>query len=235
VIAKKKEKQIHKGKMSSVNLTDLVVALLHQVAGPCHRHRGRHSGWCHRHQAPAPPPSALAPSNPRVLERTPSPSSDRLAYRSMEPSGHDASPRGCHGRQSAIHRWGPFPNPIVPAARALSWGHEGEEEGKEDEEEPRQISVVLGLLQRPLTCQMVRKTISLRGGPQGQLAPRTTTSPASPSPSLVMHPALAPPPCEASASGSDMPPDLKILCGNRIIRQLAHFTSPIGKGRAPGS
>jgi hypothetical protein len=59
--------------MHSINLTDLIVALLHQVAGPRHRHYGRGGGWRHRHHAPAPSPPALAPSNLRVLKRPPSP------------------------------------------------------------------------------------------------------------------------------------------------------------------
>jgi hypothetical protein len=68
----------------------------------------------------------------------------------------------------AIHGWGTCPNLVAPAVGSLSQGHEGEEEGQEKEEETRQIPVVPGLLQRPLTHRMVMKTIGPRG--RGPLA-----------------------------------------------------------------
>jgi hypothetical protein len=47
-------------------LTDLIVALLQEVAGPCHHHRGRRGGRCHRRMVVAPtspplPPPSSAP------------------------------------------------------------------------------------------------------------------------------------------------------------------------------
>jgi hypothetical protein len=112
--AKNREQQIHKGKIPSANLTDMVVALLHQVASPRHRCHGRHGGRHHRCQAPAPTPSTSTPSNPRFLERPLSPSLDRLTYRSMEPSDHDASPSGRHGHPCV---------PLMVGARALTRLH----------------------------------------------------------------------------------------------------------------
>jgi hypothetical protein len=86
-------------------LTDLIVALLHHVASP--HHRDRRGGRCHRWPTPAPPqpPMTSATPNPRVFEWPPSPSPERLSYRPMEPSDHDASPRGRHGHPCVIHGW----------------------------------------------------------------------------------------------------------------------------------
>jgi hypothetical protein len=150
----------------------------------------------------------------------------------MERLDHDALPRGHHGHLCAIPGWGSCPHPVAPTVRSLTQGHEGEEEG---EEEPRQILVVPGLLQRPLTHRMTRKNVGPRGRPQGLLAPRNTTPPASPTPSLIVPPASEPPPSESGPLGSDTPPDLKDSCGNRIIQWLARFASPAGKGHALGS
>jgi hypothetical protein len=145
-ISPRTEHKIHKGKISSVNLTDVIVALLHRVAVPRHCRRGRRGGQHHRCPTFALTPPASAPSKPRVLERNMSPSPDRSAYWPMEPSDHDTSPRGYHGHPCVIQGCDPCPNLVAPAVGSSSWGHEGEEEGEEDEEELRQISVVLGLL-----------------------------------------------------------------------------------------
>jgi hypothetical protein len=59
--------EIHKGKMPSV--IDVIVALLHRVTGPRHCRHSRGGGWHHRRPASALTATALAPSNPRVLER----------------------------------------------------------------------------------------------------------------------------------------------------------------------
>jgi hypothetical protein len=70
---------------------------------------------------------------------------------------------------------------------------------------------------------------------QGPLAPRTTTPPALPTPSLAAPPPPVPPPIKADPSTSGTPLDLKSMCGNRVIRWLACFAAPTGKCRAPGS
>jgi hypothetical protein len=123
--------------MPGRDLTDLIVALLHHVTSPRHHCRGSRGGRCHRRPTPPQPPAASATPNPRVLERFPSPSLDRPAYRPMEPSDHDASPRGRHGCPCTTHGWGMCPNPIAPVVRSSSRELEGEEE---EEEEPRRIS-----------------------------------------------------------------------------------------------
>jgi hypothetical protein len=148
----------------------------------------------------------------------------------MEPLDHDTSLRGHHGRPCAVHGWGPCFNPIAPAVGSLSQGHEGEDEGEEDEEESRQISVMPRLLQQPLTHWTARKTIFPRGRPHGPLAPRTTTPLASLSSSLTAPPASVPPTSEVVPSGSGTLLDLKSPCDNCIIRRLARFASPTGKG-----
>jgi hypothetical protein len=94
-------------------LTDLILALLHSVAGPRHHRHGRRGGRCHRCSAPAPahpPPLPSAPPCSWVLERAPSPSPDWPTYRSMEPSDPNTSPWGPRGRSCAVHGWGPCPN-----------------------------------------------------------------------------------------------------------------------------
>jgi hypothetical protein len=98
------------GKMPSSALTDLIVALLHELAGPCHRHRhGRHGGRRHRRTAvapasPPPPPPSVAPHR-RVLKRPPSPSPDRSVNRLLL-SYPDAHPRGLSGRAVCPPRLG---------------------------------------------------------------------------------------------------------------------------------
>jgi hypothetical protein len=59
--------EIHKGKMPSI--IHVIVVLLHRVTGPRRRRRSRGGGWHHRRPASALTATALAPSNPRVLER----------------------------------------------------------------------------------------------------------------------------------------------------------------------
>jgi hypothetical protein len=114
-------------RMPRMDLTDLIVALLHCVAAPCHRRRGCRGGRCHRRPAPAPPQTLMASAtpNPRVLERPPSPSPDRSAYWPMEPSDRNASPRGRQGRPCAVHGWGPCPYPVALAVGSSSRGYEG--------------------------------------------------------------------------------------------------------------
>jgi hypothetical protein len=71
----------------------------------------------------------------------------------MEPSNHDASPRGRQGRPCAVHGWGTCPNRVAPAVESSSWGQEGDAEGEEEddeEEEPHEIWVLTGLVQGPL-------------------------------------------------------------------------------------
>jgi hypothetical protein len=104
------------GKMSRQDLINLIVTPLHSVAGPCHLHRGRRGGRCHRRPvlASAPPqplPSAIP--HHRVLEQPPSPSLDWSAYRPMEPSDPNTSPWGRQGRPCVIHGWGPCPNQVA--------------------------------------------------------------------------------------------------------------------------
>jgi hypothetical protein len=110
-------------RMPSTNLSDFVLAMLHQITGPRCRHCG---GRCHHCQVPASsvsthpsggntrartsgtatqPPPASAPSRPRVLKRPSSPSPDRPVYRAMEPSDNDVSPRSHRGHPCAIHGW----------------------------------------------------------------------------------------------------------------------------------
>jgi hypothetical protein len=105
--------------MPSRALADLIVALLHEVAGPHHSRRG---GRRHRRSAvaPASPPplSTLVVPHRRVLERPPSPSPDRPM------------------------------NQVTPVHDPSSSIHQGEEEGGEEDDE-RQISVVTGSVGAP--------------------------------------------------------------------------------------
>jgi hypothetical protein len=102
----------------------------------------------------------------------PSPSPDRPAYRSMEPSYPDASLWGRRGRPCAVHGWGPCPNRVALAHVPLSSGQQGEAVREEDE--LHQILTVTGLVQASLTHRMARISISPRGQHQGPLALRTT-------------------------------------------------------------
>jgi hypothetical protein len=198
--------------MTSRELTDFIVALLHNVAYPCHRRHSCCGGWHHRHPAPASAQLLSSPSAPphsRVLERPMSPSPDRPVYRPIEPSNPNASPWGCRGCPCVVHGWG--------------------------QDEPHQISVVTGLVHASLTRRTARISIGPRGRPQGPLAPRTTTPPTSSTPSLVAPLPSALPSIEAGPSGSGTLLDLKSSCGNRVLRQFTLFTAPISKGRSPGS
>jgi hypothetical protein len=80
------------GKMPSRALTDLIIALLHEVC--CGRHGGRH----HRRSAiaptsPPPLPTSAAPHR-KVMERPLSPSPDRLVNWPLVLLDPDAHPRG---------------------------------------------------------------------------------------------------------------------------------------------
>jgi hypothetical protein len=121
------------GTMSSSALTDLIIALLHEVAGPHRRHHhGRRGGWRHRHSAvapvsPPPPPPSTVPHR-RVLEWPPSPSPDRPVSRSLL-SDLDAHPRGHQGWPCAIHGWD-CPNRAAPVHDPSSSSRQEEEKMK---------------------------------------------------------------------------------------------------------
>jgi hypothetical protein len=77
------KQEISSGKMPRNKLTDLVLALLHTVATPCHRRCSHHDGRCHYRMviapaSPPPPPPSITP-HCRMLEWPPFPSPDRLA------------------------------------------------------------------------------------------------------------------------------------------------------------
>jgi hypothetical protein len=122
--------------MPGNGLTDLLLALLHAVAAPRHHRHGHRGGRHHRYQilAPAPPlqPLSLAMSPLRVLERPPSPSPDRLAYRPMEPLDPNDSPWSHRVVPCAVYGWA-CPNWVAPAQGASSSGNEWGEEGREEE------------------------------------------------------------------------------------------------------
>jgi hypothetical protein len=102
-----KKRSRNSGKMPGHGLTDLVLALLHAVAAPRHRRQIL---------ALAPPlqlPFSATPHR-RLLERLPSPSPERPAYRPMEPSDPDAFPWGHRVRPCAIHGWA-CPNRVASA------------------------------------------------------------------------------------------------------------------------
>jgi hypothetical protein len=84
------------GKMTNRALTDLIVALLHEVAGPCHSRRG---GQCHccTVAAPASPPSPSPSAVPHrwVFEQPSSPFPDQPTNWPIVLSDPDAHPRGC--------------------------------------------------------------------------------------------------------------------------------------------
>jgi hypothetical protein len=150
-------------------LIDLVLALLHTVAAPRHRHHGCRGGQCHRRPILAPasqqPPLSIVPHR-RVLESPPYPSPDRPAYRPMEPLDPNASPWGRWGTSCAIHGWGcptGLHQPKGPRYRAVR----GEEEGGEEEDDECRITVVTGLVGAPMIHQMTRISVGPRGRPKG--------------------------------------------------------------------
>jgi hypothetical protein len=114
-------------------LIDLVLALLHSVAGSRHCHHGRCGGRRHRHPISAsapPPPQPSGTPHPRTLERPPSPSPNRPTYRPLEPSNPDTSPWGRRIRPCAVHGWGPCPNRVAPMHGPSSSSHQGEKKKK---------------------------------------------------------------------------------------------------------
>jgi hypothetical protein len=175
-------------------------------------------------------------TTPSRVGVAPSPSLDRLAYRPMEPSDPDASPRGHRGYLCAIHSWGPCPNRVAPEPGSSSSGRQGEAEGGEEEDKACRITVVTGLIGVPVIRQTTRITISPRGRPQGPMVSQTTTTPpTSPTLYLVTPPPLTLPPTDAGPSSSGTLSDLLSPCGNQVLRWFARFTAPTGKGRVPGS
>jgi hypothetical protein len=175
--------------MPSSTLTDLIVVLLYEIAGPHHhRRRSRHGGRRHRRTAvapasPPPPPPSAAPHR-RVLERPPSPSPDRPVNQPLVLSNLDAHPRGRQGEPCAIHSWD-CPSRVAPVHDPSSSSHQGEEEGEEKDDECR-ISAVTGPVGAPTISRTAHISISPRDRPQGPLAPRiATTPPTSLTPSLT--------------------------------------------------
>jgi hypothetical protein len=161
--------------MPSTDLTDFIVTLLHQTVGPCHCHRGgrRHHRQVHAPSASTHPSGGNTGAGPSGTAAQPSvPSLDQLEYPPMEPSDNNASLRGRRGLLCAIHGWGPCPHPVAPAVTSSSWGHEGEEEGRE-EEDSMEMMAVLVLLHRLLTHRTVRKMTRSMGGPRRTLAAST--------------------------------------------------------------
>jgi hypothetical protein len=149
------------------------------------------------------------------MEQPPSPSPDRTMNRSLVLSDPDAHPRGRQGGPCAIHDWY-CPNRVAPVHDPSSSSHQGEEEGREEEDNERQISVVTGPVGAPVIHRMTGISIGPQGRPQGLLTLRIATMPpTSPTPSLT---APGPPPTlpssEAGPSGSKTPLDLKSPCGN---------------------
>jgi hypothetical protein len=183
------------------------------------------------HPVPVPPlqPSSSAPPHFRVLERplSPSPSPDRPAYRPMEPLDPNDSPWSRRLVPCAVHGWA-CPNRVTLAQGASSSGVQGEEEGREeDEDNDCQISVVSSLVGPPAIRQTARISIGPRGRPHVPLAPQTATTLSSlPTPSLA---APGPPPMLPSSEASP----LLSLCGNPLLRRFAHLATPSDKGRAP--
>jgi hypothetical protein len=208
--------KIKSGKIPINGLTDVILALLHAVAAPCHCHRGRHGGRCHRRLVltPAPPhqPPPSAALHHHVLERPrPLPLTGRLTS-----------------------RWSPRTR--TPLQEVSRGGRQGEE-GREEEDDERRVTVVTNAIGTSMIHRMARITIGPRGRPHGPLAPRTEPSPSSSPTSLTL--AAPPPPVlpspEASLSGFGMLPDLLSPCGNHVLWWFARFASPSGKGHAPGS
>jgi hypothetical protein len=186
-------------------LTNLIIVLLHVVAGPRrHRRHGHCGGRCHRRQvvAPADPPPPSATPHRRVLERPPSPSPDRPLL-----SDPDTHQRGRQGGSRAVHGWD-CPNRVAPVHDPSSSSHQGKEEGgEEDEDDNCQISVVTSPVGPPVIHRIARISIGPRGRPQGPLALwAATTPPGSPTPTLATPgPPLVLPSSEAGPSGSGSP------------------------------
>jgi hypothetical protein len=151
-------------------------------------------------------------------------------------SDHNAHPRGHQGGTCAIHGWD-CPNRVAPIHDPSSSSRWGEEEGGEEEDDKHRISVVMGSIGASVIHRMAHMSISPQGRLQGPLAPQTTTTlPTSPTPSLATAgPPPALPSSEVGPLVSWTPPDLKSLCGNRLLHRFAHHAAPFGKGRAPGS
>jgi hypothetical protein len=161
-----------------------------------------------------------------------SPSPDRPTYQPMEPSDPHDSPWSHRVMSCVVHGW-VCPNQVAPAQGASSSGIQGEEEGREeDEDDSRQISMVAGHV-GPLVIHLTaRISIGPRGRPQGLLAPWTaTTLPSSSTPSLtVPRPPPVLPSSEDDPSGSGSPPVLLSPCNNRLLRLFAHLAAPSDKG-----
>jgi hypothetical protein len=151
----------------------------------------------------------------------------------MKPSDPDATPWGHRDRSCVVHGWG-CPNQVAPAQGLSSSSHQGEEEGREEEEaDERRITVVIGPVGVPTIHRTARITIGPRGQPQGPLAPRTKPSPPT-SPTLAAPPPALPS-IEAGPSGYGTSPDLLSPCSNRVLQWFTRFTAPSSNGRVPGS
>jgi hypothetical protein len=153
--------------MPSRALTDIIIALLHEVVGPRHRHRDHRGGQCHRRTVAtlaSPPPSLpLAALHCRVLERPWSPTADWSVNWPLVLSDPDAHPRGHQGRTCVIHGWD-CPNRIALVHDPSSSSCQGEEEGREEEEDDKcQISVVTS----PVGAPTIRRTTQMSIGPWG--------------------------------------------------------------------
>jgi hypothetical protein len=116
---------------------------------------------------PAPPlqPASSTVPHHHVLERPPSPSPERMAYRPMEPLDPDTSPWGHRVGLCAIHGWA-CPNRVAPAQGLSSSGIQGE--GREEEADERRITVVTGPVGAPAVHRTTCITIGPRGHPQGR-------------------------------------------------------------------
>jgi hypothetical protein len=218
-------------------LTDLIMALLHEVDGPHHCCCGHCDGRCHRRTI-----IALHPhhhrrfrhiiecwSGPRPLPQT--------GWRTGRWSPQTSMP--LHGVAGAGH----VPSMVggrspTELSRSTGLHHRAiREEGGEEEDDERRIMVVTGPIGALAIRQMAHISVGPRGWPQGPLAQRTeTTPPTSPTPSVAAPgPPSALPSSEAGPSGSRPPSDLMSLCGNRLLRRFAHHAAPFDKGQGPGS
>jgi hypothetical protein len=154
------------------------------------QHPSRQWGW-DAGAGPSTAPPSLPPQSllrPRVLERSPSPSSDWSVYRPMEPSNTDTSLGGHWSHRYTIHGWGPRPTRVAQTGGSMSSGRQGQQD---EEEDVTEVTVVPMLLHGPLARHRARKTAGLKGRPRGTLAaPRFTTLPTSdttPPPSHARH------------------------------------------------